>query len=163
MLTLEGVTVCPSDVRHVVAGREHSTDHTAGVAVRRRHPPPLGRHGDPDLLQPPLRVPAPGLHGVVSSCVSQRDKGLPHPESLTQRYQETLSKGCISERTGLQCNQTQQRASNGFHSEQRLYPVNYSRFTSFHRGSYDSREAEDHTEYLWPKGVSEVTISQLLV
>lgn len=48
------------------AGDKHGADHPAGVQLRGRHPPPVVGQGHPALLQPPLRVPAPGLHRVVS-------------------------------------------------------------------------------------------------
>lgn len=54
------------DLRQVGAGHKHGAGHPAGARLRRRHPAPVVGYGHPDLLQPPLRVPAPGLHGVVS-------------------------------------------------------------------------------------------------
>lgn len=59
-----------SDLRQVDAGRKHGADHPAGARLRGRHPPPVVGHGHPALLQPPLRVPAPGLHRVVSRLSS---------------------------------------------------------------------------------------------
>lgn len=61
---------CLADVRHVAAGREHGAGLSAGARLRRRDPPPVGRFGHPGVLQPAVRVPAAGLHRVVSGCVS---------------------------------------------------------------------------------------------
>lgn len=51
-----------SDLRQVAAGGGHGAGHSAGAGLRGRHPSSLGRHGHPGVLQPSLRVPAPGLH-----------------------------------------------------------------------------------------------------
>ena len=69
---------CLSDVRQVAAGCKHSADHPAGAGLRGSNPPPLGRPGYPCVLQTSLRVPTPGLHGVVSTAAVDTE---PHPES----------------------------------------------------------------------------------
>lgn len=78
------VSRCLSDLRQVAAGHKHSADPPTGARLRWRNPPPLGRFGHPGLLQPSLRVPAPGLHWVVSSCVTVKVRALYtvvlHPE-----------------------------------------------------------------------------------
>lgn len=54
--------VCFVEVCQVAAGCEHSAHHPPGEELCGRDPPPLVGPRNTDLLQPALRVPAPGLH-----------------------------------------------------------------------------------------------------
>lgn len=78
LLTLR-ILCSPPDLRQEAGGRKHSTGHPTGTGPCWRNPPPLGRLGNTCLLQPPLRVPTPGLYRVVSSCALLEVKAAPHP------------------------------------------------------------------------------------
>lgn len=80
------ISHCLSDLRQVAAGCKDSADHPAGSGLRWRNSPPLGGHGNPGLLQPSLRISAPGLHRVVSNWKSELE-ALCH----TLTYDKTLS------------------------------------------------------------------------
>lgn len=80
------ISHCLSDLRQVAEGCKHSADHPAGAGLRWRNSPPLGRHGNPGLLQPSLWISTPGLHRVVSNWKSEL-KALCH----TLTYDKTLS------------------------------------------------------------------------